>query len=221
MLAAIAIVFGLDSVYGFLGGTASSSAAQRTATVAYGTVQSSVSASGNVSVATSASADFGTSGTLSEVKVAVGDQVRAGQVIARLDPTTAQASLDSANATLAQAESALTAAEAGPTAAVEATNSSNLEQAESEVTAAKLQLATDEAAVTAAKKQLAVDQALACPPAGSTSVERGNGLGGRLEHLEQHERGQLLEHRPRRARRARGRPRRGRARRRGPGKGSR
>jgi multidrug resistance efflux pump len=122
-----------------------------------------------VSVATSASADFGTSGTLSVVKVAVGDQVRAGQVIAKLDPTTAQASLESAQASLAQAESALTAAEAGPTAADQATNSSNLEQAEAGVSAARLELTTDEAAVTAAKKQLAVDEALACPPAGSTS----------------------------------------------------
>jgi multidrug efflux pump subunit AcrA (membrane-fusion protein) len=177
LVAAIAVVFGLDSVYGFLGGTTSSSAAQRTATVAYGTVQSSVSASGNVSVATSASADFGTSGTLSEVYVVVGDQVRAGQVMAKLDPTTAEASLEASQATLAQAESALAAAQAGPTAAAQATNSSNLEQAEAEVTAAKLQLTADEQAVTAAKKQLEVDEALGCPPAGSTSASTGSGTG--------------------------------------------
>ena len=58
-IAAVALViFGLDSIYGFLGGSSPSNAAQRTATVALGTVQSSVSASGNVSVATSASREL-------------------------------------------------------------------------------------------------------------------------------------------------------------------
>ena len=174
LIAAVAIVFGLDSVYGFLGGSTSSSAAQRTATVAYGTVQSSVSASGNVSVATSASADFETSGTLSAVHVAVGDRVHAGQVLARLDPTTALAALESSQASLAQAESALSAAEAGPTAAQQATNTTSLQQAEAEVTQAKQQLVTDEAAVTAAKQQLVIDKALGCPPAGSTSSGSGS-----------------------------------------------
>lgn len=170
VIAAVALViFGLDSIYGFLGGSSPSSAAQRTATVALGTVQSSVSASGNVSVATSASANFATSGTLSAVYVRVGSKVRAGETIAKLDPTAAEAALEASQANLAQAQQALATAEAGPTSEQQATNASSLQQAQSQLTSAQQQLATDRAAVTAAEKQLQVDQALGCPPAGSTS----------------------------------------------------
>ncbi len=169
-IAAVALViFALDSVYGFLGGSSTSSAAQRTSTVAYGTVQSSVSASGNVSVATSASADFATSGTLSAVYVRVGSKVKAGETIAKLDPTAAEAALEASQASLAQAQQALSTAEAGATSEQQATNASSLQQAQSQVTSAQQQLVTDQEAVTAAEKQLKVDQELGCPPAGSTS----------------------------------------------------
>ena len=163
------MIFGLDSIYGFLGGSSPSNAAQRTATVALGTVQSSVSASGNVSVATSASANFATSGTLSAVYVRVGSKVRAGETIAKLDPTAAEATLEASQANLAQAQQALATAEAGATAEQQAANASSLQQAQSQLTSAQQQLATDQAAVTAAEKQVHVDQALGCPPAGSTS----------------------------------------------------
>src|SRR5437899_1134056 len=80
------VFFALNAVYGFLGNSTASSGAQRTATVSVGTVQSSVSASGNVSAANTASVDFGTSGTLTAVNVSVGDHVSAGQVLGTIDP---------------------------------------------------------------------------------------------------------------------------------------
>src|ERR1700731_1914627 len=81
VVACAVVFFALNAVYGFLGSSVASSGAQRTATVSVGTVQSSVSASGNVSAADNASVDFGTSGTVTSVKVAVGDHVTAGQVL--------------------------------------------------------------------------------------------------------------------------------------------
>ena len=177
ILAVALVIFGLDSVYGFLGGSPSSDAAQRTSTVAYGTVQSSVSASGNVSVATSASANFATSGTLSAVYVRVGSKVRAGETIAKLDPTAAEAALEASQASLAQAQQALATAEAGATSEQQASNASSLQQAQAQVTSAEQQLATDKQAVKTAEKQLEVDQALGCPPAGSTSASSSTSNG--------------------------------------------
>src|ERR1700751_2545773 len=100
LIAAAAALFAANSVYGFLGSPASGAAVQRTATVARGTVQSSVTASGNVSVATSASVNFTSSGTLTEVDVATGDKVKAGQVLAKIDPVPAETALQSAQANL-------------------------------------------------------------------------------------------------------------------------
>ena len=71
--------------------SAASATNGRTATVQRGTVQSSVSASGNVSAATSASENFDSSGTLTSVDVTVGDTVKAGQLLATIDPASAQA----------------------------------------------------------------------------------------------------------------------------------
>src|SRR3954452_19782772 len=83
-LAAVAAsLFAANSVYGFVGASSAKGAVQRTTTVARGTVQSSVTASGNVSVASSSSVNFATSGTLTEVDVAAGDEVKAGQVLAK------------------------------------------------------------------------------------------------------------------------------------------
>src|SRR5580658_5989042 len=86
--------FGLDSV--FAGASGAAAGAARTATVQLGTVQTSVTASGNVGSAAITSLDFAVSGTLTAVDVSVGEHVSAGQVIAKLDPTAAEAALTTA-----------------------------------------------------------------------------------------------------------------------------
>ncbi len=172
---AAVVVLALNAVYGFFNSSTTSGGAQRTATVAVGTVQSSVSASGNVSAAQSASVDFGTSGTLTSVGVAVGDRVKAGQVLGTIDPTSAQTTLESASANLAQAESALATTQSGLTDAQKASNASSLLQAQSTLATDRQQLATDEVAVVSAKQQLARDRALGCPPAGTTSSSSSAG----------------------------------------------
>jgi multidrug efflux pump subunit AcrA (membrane-fusion protein) len=57
VIAALAVVFGVNSVYGFLDSSTSSAGTQRTATVSRGTVQSSVTASGGVALRESVTAD--------------------------------------------------------------------------------------------------------------------------------------------------------------------
>ena len=163
------VIFALDAVYGFVGGASSSTGSQRTVTVARGTVQSSVTASGNVSVARSAAANFSTSGTVTSVKVKVGDLVTVGQRLATLDSAAAEANLETAKANLAQAEATLASAQGGATAEQQASNASSLHQAQVQVTTAEQQLEADKKALATAQQQLADSKKLNCPPTSSSS----------------------------------------------------
>jgi HlyD family secretion protein len=85
----------------------SSGTAARTFSVARGTVESAVTATGTVVPASQQNVGFRVSGQLTEVDVKVGDHVTAGQVMAKVDPTTYQTALDQANASLQQAQATL------------------------------------------------------------------------------------------------------------------
>ncbi|WP_035954833.1 efflux RND transporter periplasmic adaptor subunit [Kitasatospora sp. NRRL B-11411] len=87
----------------------------RTATVAKGTVQATVSGSGTLFSPSDAAQDFTTGGRLTAVKVAVGDAVKKGQVLATVDTAAAQQQVDQAQSALNTAEANLTKAEAGET----------------------------------------------------------------------------------------------------------
>jgi macrolide-specific efflux system membrane fusion protein len=76
-----------------------------------GVVQTTVSGTGNVQAGTDDDVDFATSGTLEHVYVHEGEHVTKGQILATLDPTSAQLTLDQANATLTAARDTLDAAE--------------------------------------------------------------------------------------------------------------
>jgi multidrug efflux pump subunit AcrA (membrane-fusion protein) len=95
-----------------LGPPASSARTSRElVTAANGIVQSTVTGTGNVEPATEVEANFQTSGTLKSVYVSAGDHVVKGQLLATLDPTAAQLSLDQAQENLTAAEDDLTNAE--------------------------------------------------------------------------------------------------------------
>jgi HlyD family secretion protein len=81
----------------------------RTATVAEGTVRSSVTGTGSVEPAQQLNVGFKTAGQLIEVDVHAGDHVAAGQLLARIDPTSAQQALEQAQANLQSALARLTA----------------------------------------------------------------------------------------------------------------
>src|ERR1700730_9511042 len=97
----------LNSIYS----TASAKSVVRTATVQRGTVQSTVSATGNVAAATTLSLNFQSGGVLTSVDVKPGDQVAPGQPLAKIDDTQAQASLASAQASLNAAQANLAGAQ--------------------------------------------------------------------------------------------------------------
>lgn len=93
--------------------TATAPTGSRTVTVAKGTVLATVSGSGSLVSPSDAGANFTTGGTLTEVKVQPGDKVAKGQVLAKVDPTSAEQSLTEQKAALTAAEADLAKAEDG------------------------------------------------------------------------------------------------------------
>jgi multidrug efflux pump subunit AcrA (membrane-fusion protein) len=81
----------------------------RTALVTVGSVRSSVSGTGSVEPAAQMNVGFKTGGQLVEVDVKAGDHVSAGQVLGRIDSTSAQMALEQAQAALQSAQSRLQA----------------------------------------------------------------------------------------------------------------
>ena len=64
--------------------------------VTQGDISQTVSATATVASSSTASANFVTSGTVTEIDVHVGDLVTKGQLLAKVDPTAAQSALDTA-----------------------------------------------------------------------------------------------------------------------------
>ncbi|MFC8823756.1 efflux RND transporter periplasmic adaptor subunit [Streptomyces sp. NPDC057137] len=93
--------------------TAPATTSARTVTVTKGTVLATVSGSGSLASPSDAGADFATGGTLTEVKVEPGDKVTKGQVLAKVDPSSAEQSLAEQKAALTAAEANLDKAEDG------------------------------------------------------------------------------------------------------------
>jgi membrane fusion protein, macrolide-specific efflux system len=141
--------------------TAAADANQRTrmVPVTAGAVSQTVSASGSVASASTATANFVTSGTVTELDVKVGDPVTKGQVLAKVDATAVQAQLDTAKANRSAAYAAQTRAKDANA------DAATLASASAEVTSA-------EAAVTTA--QQAVDgTVLVAPIAGTVTAVNG------------------------------------------------
>jgi hypothetical protein len=99
------------TVFGLTRSSSSMNPALRTTPLGRGTVAQTVTASGTVTSATSATLNFSTSGKIAEVRVRLGDHVEKGQTVARLDGQYAQANLNADNAQVAAAQQALDDAE--------------------------------------------------------------------------------------------------------------
>lgn len=141
-----------------------------TAQASTGTIVASVSISGSVASSSVEELNFGTSGTVTAVNVAVGDKVTAGQVLATIDDSALQVQLQVAQANLAAAQARLALDKAGPTAATIASAKDSISQAKLQLSTAKTSLsdtiaqnnlnaAEAKAALTAAQDQLASDTA--------------------------------------------------------------
>jgi multidrug efflux pump subunit AcrA (membrane-fusion protein) len=85
----------------------STTATGRTITVGQGVVQSTVSGSGSVQAATQLDLGFKTSGVVTQIFVSQGAHVTEGQLLAELNPDTAEVTLEQARASLQAAEASL------------------------------------------------------------------------------------------------------------------
>lgn len=118
-----------------------SAAAPVTTEVTRGTVIATVSATGNVVAARDVGVDFAGAGRLATVRVEVGDEVRRGEVLARLDDAAAVDQRDTARAQLDQARANLRIVTDGPSDADLAASNAAVRQAQASVTAARRSLA--------------------------------------------------------------------------------
>jgi multidrug efflux pump subunit AcrA (membrane-fusion protein) len=85
----------------------SETAVTRTAKAAQGVVQSTVSGSGNLAAASQLNLGFKTSGTVTNIYVSQGQHVTEGQLLATLDPQSAEVTLEQSKAALQSAEANL------------------------------------------------------------------------------------------------------------------
>ena len=93
--------------------TSSARTSREVVTAESGVVQSTVTGTGNVAAGTDIDVNFKTSGTLQHVYVSQGQHVTKGQLLATLDPTSAQLGVDQAEEQLTSAQDQLTEVENG------------------------------------------------------------------------------------------------------------
>ncbi|MFE3579704.1 efflux RND transporter periplasmic adaptor subunit [Streptomyces vinaceus] len=168
----------------------------RTVTVTKGTVLATVSGSGALSSPSDAGVNFSTGGRLTEVGVKPGDKVAKGQLLGKVDPTSATETLTQARASLTAAQASLTKAEAGAVSSASSGSSSSSRGASApaptptvdaaQVAQARSQLTQAQNAVDAAQR--AVDGTVLKAPAAGTvasvsakvgdTVSGTNGSGG-------------------------------------------
>ncbi|BCB80948.1 HlyD family efflux transporter periplasmic adaptor subunit [Phytohabitans flavus] len=148
----------------------------RTVPVTQGTVTATVSASGTVQSASTASASFETSGTVTEIHVQVGDKVTKGQVLAKVDDKAAQRQLDAAEANLDAAQAALDRAEEADSDTSEA--EAQVDQAELDVSEAEDGVAGTTLKAPMAGTVTAVSGTVGSSASGSGSSDGGSGPGG-------------------------------------------
>jgi HlyD family secretion protein len=123
----------------------------RTATVGRGVVLSTISATGEVQSPTQINVDFTSSGTLSAVYVKPGQHVTRGQMIGKIDDTSAVQALQQAEAALATARAQYQETLTGETAQQRAQDALSITQARQSVAQAKAGVAT-------AKRTAALDR---------------------------------------------------------------
>lgn len=146
-----------------MSGSSRAAAVTRTATVTKGSVLSTVTATGNVAPARETALSFGASGEVTAVNVTVGQTVAAGDELARIDDSTARASLRSAEANLTAARAKLAQLQSDQTTttttaargAATGASSAGSTPTAADISAARAAVVTAEASADTARKTLA------------------------------------------------------------------
>lgn len=142
VLVAVVIAVGVGATKA-VAANKSTGGSTRTATVQKGAVLSTVSASGTVQSTTTSDVSFSSGGTITELDVTVGQHVAKGAVIAKIDPSSAEASLSAAKFTLTSAQEKLAQAKSPTTDVQRLQDQATIQQAQDKVDSA--QRALDEA----------------------------------------------------------------------------
>jgi HlyD family secretion protein len=116
-------------------------------TVTQGSIDQTVSVTGNTTPMQTVSLGFQTSGTIARVNYQLGNSVQAGDVIATLDAASLSAALDQAQATVAAQQATLAGLQAGPQSSTVAESQASLDVAQQNL--ANLYASIDSAATTA------------------------------------------------------------------------
>src|SRR4051812_18040193 len=161
VLLGAAVVGAGGGAYYAVGPSATPAAAPRTATAARGVVLSSVSASGTASSPTSLPINFTASGQLVSVNVKPGQRVRAGHVLGRIDPTSAQLAVRNAESSLHSAQASLRQTLAGATPEQKAEDEVALRQAAQSVGLARASVVSSKQTAAMDRKTLATSVAQA------------------------------------------------------------
>jgi len=192
---ALLLVVAAVGAYLLIGNPSPPQQVERTAVVTRGAVTASVTGSGNAASQVSTPVSFESTGFVKEVAVKPGDTVTLGQILATIDPDSAQASLRTAQAQLDGAKAALAQAQSGATPVQAQQDALGITSAQQALDTAQKQL--DQAhqqkdlddkssadAVSAAQKKLRIDQEAPCPttaaPAPSSDSDTAAGSSGIL-----------------------------------------
>ena len=146
--------------YGLRHTAGTATPAPRTVTAQRGVVLSTVSATGNVTAPTQLNVNFETGGRLVALAHKQGQRVKRGQVLARLDDTSARVSVQTARASLQSAEAHLQQLIDGETPAQRAQDAISVTQAQMALANAKAALGQTKAGNATS---IAEQQALARP----------------------------------------------------------
>src|SRR5512138_958002 len=158
---ALVVVLGLAAygIYRYQKKEEQSTPEYRTATVGRGDITQSVTANGQISAVKDVQVGSQISGTIKEIKADFNSEVKEGQIIAQIDPSTYERSVDEAAAQVASAKAALQLARVNFNRAKElATNNlvplSDLDTAEANFSQAEATLKIREAALKRAQVDL-------------------------------------------------------------------
>jgi macrolide-specific efflux system membrane fusion protein len=150
-------------------------ATTRTATVQRGTVVDTVSAAATVQSSYTATADFGASGTITQINVKVGDTVSKGQQLAKLDDAQARLQLSAAKSSLAAAKDNLATAETNA-----ATTPTTTQQGQgSQQSIKQLQAQVDQGEVSVEQAQQTLSNTTLVAPGDGTVTAVNGTVGGR------------------------------------------
>jgi multidrug efflux pump subunit AcrA (membrane-fusion protein) len=148
--------------YFVIAGTGATVVPPRTAAVQRGVVLSTTSATGTLQAAKELNVGFTAAGTITSIAVKPGERVQQGQLLGRLDPTTAQQGLQQAEASLATAQAQYEETLTGETAQQRRQDALSITQAKQSLANARASAAQDArqsgASVTQATNAMRVDQ---------------------------------------------------------------